>query len=360
MTARQRRPIDVAGDADIKQINGFSANLHVVGVARSSVVNYPDKQGKHYPLAAGPVEITWTWGGIKQITVEQEAGDQFSYIVLHVTDRDGGECSTSTSLHPVLGEEADWLIDSGDGTITDGEILISLGILGQSATTKTFDPDNPLLRGRQVDRTRSDLDPGVSTLLNEVNVLITAHDPEGDIVFDVVLNQDSDNDGVRDADDNCPDTFNPDQADSDSDGQGDACEPPTPSPTPNAATDLWGDVDCDGDVSSVDAMKVLQWVAGLPINQTGPCHAVDSDITVDGDAGVFGDWDCDGNVTSVDALHPLWVVRFVDPPAARSWVTSSTSADENSIRGWEVMSFPPPALFRYPNEQRKAKGFRRR
>jgi hypothetical protein len=112
------------------------------------IVNYPDKQGKHYPLAAGPVTITWTWGGIKQITVEQTAGDQFSYIVLHVTDRDGGECSTSKSLHPVLGELVDWLIDSGDGTITDGEILISLGILGQSATDRDVRPGQPELRGR--------------------------------------------------------------------------------------------------------------------------------------------------------------------------------------------------------------------
>jgi hypothetical protein len=75
-------------------------------------------------------------------------------------------------------------------------------------------------------------------------------------------------------------------------------------------------VDCNGDVSSVDAMKVLQWVAGLPINQTGPCFAVDSSITVDGSAEVFGDWDCDGNVTSVDALAILkWVVSDPLTPA---------------------------------------------
>ncbi len=37
-------------------------------------------------------------------------------------------------------------------------------------------------------------------------------------------NQDKDGDGVPDAVDNCPDTPNPDQADSDGDGIGDACE----------------------------------------------------------------------------------------------------------------------------------------
>ena len=36
---------------------------------------------------------------------------------------------------------------------------------------------------------------------------------------------DSDGDGIPDSRDNCPDTFNPTQADADSDGVGDACDP---------------------------------------------------------------------------------------------------------------------------------------
>lgn len=39
-------------------------------------------------------------------------------------------------------------------------------------------------------------------------------------------NTDSDGDGIKDANDNCPDAFNPDQADSDGDGSGDACDEP--------------------------------------------------------------------------------------------------------------------------------------
>jgi hypothetical protein len=38
---------------------------------------------------------------------------------------------------------------------------------------------------------------------------------------------DSDGDGIADSEDNCPTTYNPDQADSDGDGIGDACEPIT-------------------------------------------------------------------------------------------------------------------------------------
>jgi hypothetical protein len=71
-------------------------------------------------------------------------------------------------------------------------------------------------------------------------------------------------------------------------------------------------VDCNGTVDSADALKILRTVAGLPIDQTGPCHAVGASITVDGTAGKFGDWDCDGKVTAVDALAVLKFI--VDTP----------------------------------------------
>lgn len=45
---------------------------------------------------------------------------------------------------------------------------------------------------------------------------------------------DSDGDGVRDSEDNCPNVANPDQSDLDDDGAGDACDAPTPGSTLDA------------------------------------------------------------------------------------------------------------------------------
>lgn len=59
---------------------------------------------------------------------------------------------------------------------------------------------------------------------------------------------------------------------------------------------LHGDVDCDGDVDSVDALKLLQKIAGLDPAQGIPCEAIEPP---------FADIDCDGDVDSVDALQIL-------------------------------------------------------
>ncbi len=42
--------------------------------------------------------------------------------------------------------------------------------------------------------------------------------------YEVVVMQDGDNDGIGDTEDNCPGTYNPDQADADQDGVGDVCD----------------------------------------------------------------------------------------------------------------------------------------
>ena len=64
-----------------------------------------------------------------------------------------------------------------------------------------------------------------------------------------------------------------------------------------------GDVDCNGVVTSVDALKELRYVAQLSVSQTPPCPFIGSDV-----ASIWGDVDCSGSVTSVDALK---ILRYV-------------------------------------------------
>lgn len=78
-----------------------------------------------------------------------------------------------------------------------------------------------------------------------------------------------------------------------------------------------GDVDCDGDVDSVDALKVLQFVAGIPVAQEDPCEDIGSEVLLE----IFGDVDCDDDVDSVDALKILQFIAglpFSQEPGCRS------------------------------------------
>ncbi len=51
---------------------------------------------------------------------------------------------------------------------------------------------------------------------------------------------------------------------------------PTPSPTPRAG--ISGDVDCSDAVNSVDSLKILRYVAGLPVQQNGDCTPIGAEI----------------------------------------------------------------------------------
>jgi len=74
------------------------------------------------------------------------------------------------------------------------------------------------------------------------------------------------------------------------------------------ANALWGDDDCNGEVAAVDALKNLQEVAGLPYSQNEPCFDLGGTVSV-APAGaterIWGDVDCDSDVDSVDALGIL-------------------------------------------------------
>jgi hypothetical protein len=74
---------------------------------------------------------------------------------------------------------------------------------------------------------------------------------------------------------------------------------------------LWGDVNCDGDVEAVDALKILRHVVRLAVSQEEPCPDIGSTVTVDGTPRLWGDVDGYGDVDAVDALQILrHVVRL--------------------------------------------------
>lgn len=72
---------------------------------------------------------------------------------------------------------------------------------------------------------------------------------------------------------------------------------------------VWGDDDCNLATNAVDALKTLQEIAALPYTQEQPCPGIGVSFTV-ATAGVdggipWGDIDCGGDVDSVDALQIL-------------------------------------------------------
>ena len=121
-------------------------------------------------------------------------------MVLHVFDLDGF-CSASPSLHPVYGEYVDFLIDGGEGKIINaaygGELSGERGAADDVMTFSTA-VENAKTGGI---KTFDHMDVGQvfadecqawvrisSSLLDLVDVLIIADDPEGYVAFDVQIN----------------------------------------------------------------------------------------------------------------------------------------------------------------------------
>jgi hypothetical protein len=184
----------------------------------TATVDYPEFRGKHPPVASNAVTVDWTWGGYKDVTIEAGETPQFAYIVFHALDRDGfcyfNEAVGTRSLHPVLTElddnatigtettdpveSVDFLIDSGQGIIVDrsgGELNVdgnrqfATGVptfsTARNTTLKEFD-FSPSASAEQTDECQAWVKVS-NSLLGVVNFLVVAHDDEGDIGFDRVV-----------------------------------------------------------------------------------------------------------------------------------------------------------------------------
>lgn len=80
---------------------------------------------------------------------------------------------------------------------------------------------------------------------------------------------------------------------------------PEPSATPVLGQRHWGDHDCDDDIDSLDALRSLRFTAGLPLEPKIACLYFGQTVDVSpADLGLitWGDVDCDGSMTAVDAL----------------------------------------------------------
>jgi hypothetical protein len=75
-----------------------------------------------------------------------------------------------------------------------------------------------------------------------------------------------------------------------------------PAPPGGPPISVKGDLDCDDDVDSVDALRVLRHVAGLGNNLPQGCEPLGR---VAAAGGPKGDLDCDDDIDSVDALRIL-------------------------------------------------------
>lgn len=181
----------------------------------NATADYPDRRGKHFPVKSADAHVNWIWAGYKTISLEDDpAGSpQIKYLVFHALDRDGF-CDVpagSVSLHPVLSgetndtfngnppETVDFLIDAGEGIIidsalngainTDGTRTFATGVKTFSTAVNTTEAEFPfsdLAAAGATDECQAWVKVS-NSLLSLTNFLVIAHDDEGDIGFDQII-----------------------------------------------------------------------------------------------------------------------------------------------------------------------------
>lgn len=183
-----------------------------VGTATiNATADYPDRRGKHFPVKSADAHVNWIWAGYKTISLEDDpAGSpQIKYLVFHALDRDGF-CSIpagAVSLHSVLTsaditnplETVDFLIDAGEGIIIDSALGGTINTDGTRTFATGVNTFSTALNSAEAEFPFSDLaSPGQTdecqawvkvsnSLLSLTNFLVIAHDDEGDIGFDQII-----------------------------------------------------------------------------------------------------------------------------------------------------------------------------
>jgi len=136
------------------------------------------------------------------------------------------------------------------------QILIDLltGPLSEISIIAFIDSIEPVLTDAVAADPGNKLPPGVQGVAEEFESIRNWYTQRiASVAAQLGIGPDADNDFVEDAQDNCPNTFNPDQADTDGDGTGDACDPPQ-CPT------CTGDLDGNGWRSPADISALVSWL----------------------------------------------------------------------------------------------------
>lgn len=153
---------------------------------------------------------------------------------------------------------------------------------------------------------------------DNLDQLDTDNDGEGD-----VCDEDDDDDGVLDVDDNCPLTPNPDQSDADNDGIGDACDN-TLDPLFRCENGMAGPYPCNG----IDILSMID-VATL----SGSPTAEGSDIwgwtdsTSNKEYAIVGLTNSTAFVDVTDPLNPIFLGRLNSNAGSNFWRDIKTYND---------------------------------
>ena len=201
-----------------------------------------------------------------ELTIGPDPEEGFSVFMPPVVD-ENGDPVVDENGDPVPGP-AQYFDISSSATFT-GEVQVCVQYDGTNLT----DGEESVLRmGHYVNNAWEDI---TETTYPHIDTDTLCGVTDSFSYFAILVSPDSDNDGVDNADDNCPITPNEDQADADGDGTGDACE-----------------LDDDGDsiINDLDLCPALQTLENGDIDEDGVGDPCDDDK--DGDTVLNEDDNC--------------------------------------------------------------------